>query len=37
MLIILQCTVIFEFYAPALMLDKFDMSLYINGIVVGVS
>ena len=37
LLIIVQCTVIFAFYAPALMLDKFNLSLYINGLVVGVS
>jgi hypothetical protein len=37
MLIVLQCTIIFEFYAPALMLDKFKMNIFINGLVVGVS
>lgn len=37
MLIILQCTIIFEFYAPALMLDKFKLNIFINGLVVGVS
>jgi hypothetical protein len=37
MLILLQCTIIFEFYAPALMLDKFKMSIFINGLVVGLS
>jgi MFS transporter, putative metabolite:H+ symporter len=37
MLILLQCTIIFEFYAPALMLDKFKMNIFINGLVVGVS
>lgn len=37
MLIIVQCTIIFEFYAPALMLDKFKMDIFINGLVVGVS
>lgn len=36
-LIIAQCTIIFEFYAPALMLDKFKMDIFINGLVVGVS
>ncbi len=37
MLIVLQCTIIFEFYAPALMLDRFKMDIFINGLVVGVS
>lgn len=37
MLILLQCTIIFEFYAPALMLDKFKMNIFINGLVVGIS
>jgi len=37
MLIVVQCTTIFAFYAPALMLDQFNLSLYINGLVVGVS
>jgi MFS transporter, OCT family, solute carrier family 22 (organic cation transporter), member 4/5 len=36
-LILLQCTIIFEFYAPALMLDQFNLSLFINGMVVGFS
>jgi MFS family permease len=37
MLILLQCTIIFEFYAPALMLDAFQLNIFINGLVVGVS
>lgn len=37
MLILLQCTIIFEFYAPALMLDQFKLDIFINGLVVGVS
>jgi OCT family organic cation transporter-like MFS transporter 4/5 len=37
MLILLQCTIIFEFYAPALMLDKFKLDIFINGLVIGVS
>lgn len=37
MLIILQMTVIFEFYAPALMIDQFKLNIFINGIVVAVS
>lgn len=36
-LVLLQCTIIFEFYAPALMLDKFKLDIFINGLVVGVS
>lgn len=37
MLVLLQCTIIFEFYAPALMLDKFKLNIFINGLVVGLS
>lgn len=37
MLTVLQCTIIFEFYAPALMLDQFKLNIFINGLVVGVS
>ena len=37
MLILVQCTIIFEFYAPALMLDQFNLNIFINGLVVGVS
>lgn len=36
-LICLQSTVIFEFYAPALMIDQFKLNIFINGIVVAVS
>lgn len=37
MLILLQCTIIFQFYAPALMLDQFKLNIFINGLVIGVS
>ena len=37
MLILLHCTIIFEFYAPALMLDKFKLDIFINGLVIGAS
>lgn len=36
-LFLLQCAIIFEFYAPALMMDNFKLSLFINGLVIGLS
>ena len=36
-LILVQMTVTFAFYAPALLLAQFKMSLYIGGLVVGMS
>ena len=35
--IILHTTQIAEFYGPVLLLDQFNLSIFINGIVVGLS
>ena len=35
--IILQCTMAFEFYAPALIIDQFNWSIYGTGVVMGIS
>ena len=36
-LIPLQCTIIFSFYSPALMLAKFKLNIFVNGLVVSIS
>ena len=35
--IILQCTMAFEFYAPAMIIDQFGWSIYGTGVIMGLS
>jgi hypothetical protein len=37
LLVVLQVIIALEFYAPALMLDQFKLSLFVDGVVVGAS
>ena len=34
LLVIMDCTLDFEYYAPTLMLDQFKFSIFINGLVI---
>jgi len=37
MLIIVQCTINFLFYAPDLMLNEFELNIFVNGLVFGIA